>query len=82
MVSVLARKTRGGGSGTTPAGGTKSQDPDILSLASDGQWQKVGELPGPLSSPAAAIIGDRLYVAGGAAGGSVVQSGMWVSPAP
>ena len=70
------------GGHTTPAGGTKSQDPDILSLANGGQWQKVGELPNPLSSPAAAIIGDRLYVAGGAAGGSVVQSGMWVSPAP
>ncbi len=70
------------GGHTTPAGGTKSQDPDILSLSRDGSWLKVGELPGPLSSPAAAIIGDRLYVGGGAAGGSVVQSKMWVSPAP
>ncbi|MFP6571277.1 MAG: hypothetical protein VB674_01550, partial [Vicinamibacterales bacterium] len=59
-----------------------SQDPDILRLTRGGAWQKVGELPGPLSSPAAAIIGDRLYVAGGAAGGSTVQSGMWVSSAP
>lgn len=70
------------GGHTTPAGGSKSQDPDILSLARGGQWQKVGELPGPLSSPAAAIIGGKLYVAGGAQGGSVVQSKMWVSPAP
>ena len=70
------------GGHTTPAGGSKSQDPDILSLARGGQWQKVGELPGPLSSPAAAIIRGKLYVAGGAQGGSVVQSKMWVSPAP
>ena len=70
------------GGHTTPAGGNKSQDPDILSLARGGQWQKVGELPGPLSSPAAAIIRGKLYVAGGAQGGSVVQSKMWVSPAP
>jgi len=70
------------GGHTTPTGGTKSQDPDILRLTRGGTWQKVGELPGPLSSPAAAIIGDRLYVAGGAAGGSTVQSGMWVSSAP
>ena len=70
------------GGHTTPAGGTKSQDPDILRFTRGGTWEKVGELPSPLSSPAAAIIGDRLYVAGGAAGGSTVQSGMWVSPAP
>ena len=70
------------GGHTTPVGGNKSQDPDILSLSKEDSWLKVGELPGPLSSPAAAIIGDRLYVAGGAAGGSVVQSQMWASPAP
>ncbi len=70
------------GGHTTPTGGTKSQDPDILRLTRAGPWQKVGALPGPLSSPAAAIIGNRLYVAGGASGGSTVQSGMWVSPVP
>ena len=70
------------GGHTTPTGGTKSQDPDILRLTRGSPWQKVGELPGPLSSPAAAIIGNQLYVAGGAAGGSTVQSGMWVSTAP
>ena len=70
------------GGHTTPTGGTKSQDPDILRLTRGSPWQKIGELPGPLSSPAAAIIGNQLYVAGGAAGGSTVQSGMWVSAAP
>tara|TARA_B100001146_G_scaffold186536_1_gene170139 strand:- start:176 stop:607 length:432 start_codon:yes stop_codon:yes gene_type:complete len=70
------------GGHTTPTGGTKSQDPDILRLTRGSPWQKIGELPRPLSSPAAAIIGNRLYVAGGAAGGSTVQSGMWVSAAP
>ena len=70
------------GGHTTPAGGSKSQDPDILKLARGGQWQVVGRLPMPLSSPAAAIIQDRLYVAGGASGGSTVVAGMWVRPAP
>ena len=32
------------GGHTTPAGGTKSQDPDILRLTPGGQWQNVGEL--------------------------------------
>jgi N-acetylneuraminic acid mutarotase len=70
------------GGHTTPAGGTKSQDPDILKLTTGGQWQKIGELPMPLSSPAAAIIGDKLFVAGGASGGSTVRARMWWHPAP
>ena len=70
------------GGHTTPAGGSKSQDPDILKLARGGQWQVVGRLPMPLSSPAAAIIQDKLYVAGGASGGSAVVAGMWVRTAP
>lgn len=68
------------GGHTTPAGGNKSQDPDILTLAPGGQWQKTGELPNPLSSPAAGIINDMLYVAGGAYGGSTVQAKMWAAP--
>ena len=70
------------GGHTTPAGGTKSQDPDILTLAPEGQWQKVGELPNPLSSPAAGIIDGMLYVAGGAFEGSTVQAKMWMGEVP
>jgi|TARA_B110000914_G_C15515824_1_gene473505 N-acetylneuraminic acid mutarotase len=70
------------GGHTTPAGGIKSRDGDILSLAEGGEWQKIGELPEPLSSPAGAIIGDKMYVAGGAAPGSTVIAKMWVRSAP
>ena len=70
------------GGHTTPAGGTKAQDPDVLTLAPTGHWQKVGELPNPLSSPAAAIINEIIYVAGGAFGGSTVQAKMWMAPVP
>ena len=44
--------------------------------------QKIGELLEPLSSPAGAIIGDKMYVAGGAAPGSTVIAKMWVRSAP
>jgi len=70
------------GGHTTPAGGSKSQDPDILRLAVGGRWQKIGELPMPLSSPAGAIIGDQMFVAGGATPGSTVAAKMWVRPFP
>ncbi|NKB33843.1 MAG: hypothetical protein GKR91_12160 [Pseudomonadales bacterium] len=70
------------GGHTTPTGGTKSQDPDILTLSAGGQWQKVGELPNSLSSPAAGIIDGVLYVGGGAYGGSTVQAKMWMAPLP
>ncbi len=70
------------GGHTTPAGGRKSIDPDILALAPGGRWEVVGKLPMPLSSPAAASIGGKLYVAGGAAGGANVQADMWVRDAP
>ena len=49
----------------TPEGGEKALDPDILRLAAGGAWELIGKLPGGLSSPAAAIISDKLYVAGG-----------------
>ena len=70
------------GGHTTPTGGSKSQDRDILTLAAGGKWEKVGELPIPLSSPAAAIINDVLYVGGGASGGSSVQANFWMWPLP
>ena len=70
------------GGHTTPAGGTKSTDRDILRLAKEGGWEKVGELPVPLSSPAAAIIQGNLYVGGGALAGSQVQGKMWTALPP
>lgn len=44
--------------------------------------QKIGELLEPLSSTAGAIIGDKMYAAGGAAPGSTVIAKMWVRSAP
>ena len=70
------------GGHTTPDGGTKSVDPDILVLEPDGQWDVLGELPMPLSSPAAAILGGRLYVAGGSKDGRSVQGRVWVAALP
>ena len=57
-------------------------DRDILALAPGGQWKVVGELPMPLSSPAADIIGGKLYVAGGSPNGRSVQTKKWVRSAP
>mgnify|MGYP003315573952 FL=1 len=57
-------------------------DPDILSLVPGGTWENVGTLPMPLSSPAAAIIEGKVYVAGGSPGRSAVQADMWVSGVP
>jgi hypothetical protein len=70
------------GGHTTPAGGRKIIDADILALEPGGEWKSVGRLPMPLSSPAAAIIGGKLYVAGGSPNGSRVQAKMWVHKAP
>ena len=70
------------GGHTTPAGGKKSVDPDILVLQPGGDWELLGKLPMPLSSPAAAIIGGRLYVAGGSKDGRNVQGRMWVADLP
>ncbi|NKB99146.1 MAG: hypothetical protein GKR90_11730 [Pseudomonadales bacterium] len=53
-----------GGHGT-PAGGTKAMTPDVLVLSEQNEWELACHLPMPLSSPAAAIVNDRLYVAGG-----------------
>ena len=70
------------GGHTTPAGGGKAVDPDILVLRPGGDWELLGKLPMPLSSPAAAVIGKRLYVAGGSKDGTSVQARMWVSDLP
>jgi N-acetylneuraminic acid mutarotase len=70
------------GGHTTKPGETKQVEADILALSPGAQWELVGTLPMPLSSPAAAIIGGRLYVAGGSPGRSVVQADMWVRDAP
>ena len=55
---------------------------DILALELGGDWKLVGKLPMPLSSPAAAIIEDKFYVAGGSPNGRSVQVKMWVRKAP
>jgi N-acetylneuraminic acid mutarotase len=65
------------GGHTTPEGGRKSIDPDILRLVPGGEWEVVAKLPMPLSSPAAAIIGGKLYVGGGSPNGRNVQADMW-----
>ena len=70
------------GGHTTPAGGTKSIDPDILVLEPGGEWELLGKLPMPLSSPAAAIIGGKLYAAGGSATGRGAQAKMWLADLP
>lgn len=70
------------GGHTTAPGASKEVDPDILTLVPGGTWEKVGTLPMPLSSPAAAIIEGKFYVAGGSPGRSAVQADMWVSGVP
>ncbi len=70
------------GGHTTKEGESKKIDPDVLALAVGGEWELVGKLPMPLSSPAAAIIGGKLYVGGGSPNGRSVQADMWVTSAP
>ena len=70
------------GGHTTAPGESKQVDPDILALSPGGEWEVVGTLPMPLSSPAAAIIDGRFYVAGGSPGRSAVQADMWVGRLP
>ncbi len=53
-----------GGHGT-PAGGTKAMTDDVLSLSDGGEWEIICRLPKAISSPAAVIVDDRLYIAGG-----------------
>ena len=70
------------GGHTTPDGGRKQIDADILALTPGHKWEVVAKLPRPLSSPAAAIIGGKLYVAGGSPNGSSVQGKMWMRGSP
>lgn len=70
------------GGHTTAPGESKQVDADILALSPGGEWEVVGTLPMPLSSPAAAIIDGRFYVAGGSPGRSAVQADMWVGRLP
>ena len=53
------------GGHSTPLGGKKGFSGDVLNLVAGGEWEICGHLPKPISSPAAAIVRDRLYVAGG-----------------
>ncbi len=53
------------GGHSTPDGGTKGFSNDVLTLQEGGEWELVCRMPKPVSSPAAAIINERLYVAGG-----------------
>ncbi len=68
--------------GMTRDGKRRRIDADIVALSTAGDWQVLGRLPRPLSSPAAAIIGGRLFVAGGSANGRDPQPGMWVRDMP
>ena len=70
------------GGHTTPDGGRKQIASDILALTPGGQWELVGKLPMPLSSPSAAIIHGKLFVAGGSRDGRSVEAKMWVRSAP
>jgi N-acetylneuraminic acid mutarotase len=71
------------GGHTTPKGGRKAIDPDILALTPGASaWELVGKLPLPLSSPAARIVDGKFYVAGGSLDGRSVQPKMWVADAP
>ncbi|XOV85463.1 MAG: Kelch repeat-containing protein [bacterium] len=53
------------GGHSTPQGGKKGFCGNVVSLKKGGEWQVTGHLPKPISSPAAAIFNERLYVAGG-----------------
>ena len=69
--------------GMTRGGGEREVEAAIWVLSSDGTaWGQAGELPKPLSSPAAAIIGGQLVVAGGSPDGKDPQPGVWVREAP
>ena len=68
--------------GMTGGPDNRKIEASIRALSSDGEWKELGELPKPLSSPAAAIIGDRLVVAGGSPDGRDPQPGMWERDAP
>jgi len=53
------------GGHATPEGGSKGFYDGVLTLVEGGEWELTCRLPKPISSPAAAIINEQLYVAGG-----------------
>lgn len=57
-------------------------DNRITVLSPRGAWEHVGQLPRPLSAPAAGVLGGKLYLAGGSPNGATPQPGMWVRPVP
>jgi hypothetical protein len=57
-------------------------DNKILALSPSDAWRTLGELPRPLSSPAAAVIGDRLDLGGGSSNGATPQPAMSARSAP
>jgi N-acetylneuraminic acid mutarotase len=63
----------------TPDGGKKGFSGDVLTLEEGGEWQVSGTLPKPVSSPAASIIDNRLYVAGGWDGRMEEDTKKWLS---
>ena len=68
--------------GMTGGPDNRKVEASIRVLSADGEWSELGELPTPLSSPAAAIIGDRLVIAGGSPDGKDPQPSMWEHDAP
>jgi outer membrane protein assembly factor BamB/N-acetylneuraminic acid mutarotase len=67
--------------GMTREGRRRRINAEIITRLSSGKWKVLGKLPRPLSSPAAAIIDGRLFVAGGSLNGADPQPGMWVRDA-
>ena len=64
------------GGHSTPDGGKKGFSDDVLALIPGGEWQVVCKLPKPTSSPAATIVDDDLYFAGGW-NGAIDDDGIW-----
>ena len=53
------------GGHSTPEGGKKGFCGDVVTLREGEEWEVTCHLPKPISSPAAKVINDQLYVAGG-----------------
>ena len=65
------------GGNSTSEGGKKGFSGDVLKLPAGGGWQLVCQLPKPTSSPAASIIDNKLYFAGGWNGG-MDENNVWL----
>jgi len=66
--------------GMTRVGKRRQIDDEISVLSADGKWSIAGKLPRRLSSPVAAILDGKLYLAGGSLNGAHPQPRMWVRP--